>query len=139
MKKLLILPLLLLGQSAWPEPNFILKMDKNDEVVGVDAVLYLGQDNDPNCSGDMFVDEIKSFNYVPVDGNIEIFTQNTHSPDGLFLHKQDLNKFNFNENNYLSMFLKTKQKIVFLGERCGSGGYFNIGSMIKLNEINNLK
>lgn len=138
MKKLPILLLLFFNNSVWSKPIFLLEWDKGGDVSSVNGVTYIGSDNDPSCSADVFIDEIRSFNYTASDGNLEIITKNNHSPDGLFLDKNDLKSLNFNGHNYLSTFLKTKEKVIFIGEKCGSGGYFNIGSMIKLSEINKL-
>ena len=143
MRKLLsaafLLAISFTTQSALAAPNFLLQWDSSGEVSDVNGVMYLGQDNDPKCSASLFIDEIKSFSYTPYDGNLEIVTKQTHSPDGLFIYKKDLKDLNFDESNYLSMFLKTKERVLFLGEKCGSGGYFNIGSIIKLSEITGLK
>lgn len=139
MKNIWICCLIFISAQSWSKPSFLIEWDDKGDVKSINGVLYLGQDNDPACSGSLFIDEIKSFNYTASDGNLEIITKNTHSPDGLFLYKSDLKDFNFDESNYLSKFLSSKEKIVFLGEKCGSGGYFNIGSMIKLSEITERK
>ncbi|WP_312971074.1 hypothetical protein [Acinetobacter gerneri] len=139
MKNIWICCLIFISAQSWSKPSFLIEWDDKGDVKSINGVLYLGQDNDPACSGDIFVDEIKAFNYTSSDGNMEIVTTKSHSPDGLSLYKNDLKDLNFNGSNYLSMFLKTKEKVVFIGEKCGSGGYFNIGSMIKLSEFSKLK
>ncbi|AOA58229.1 hypothetical protein [Acinetobacter larvae] len=136
MKKIALFFLILLNQPVWAAPTFLLEWDSKGEASSVNGVTYLGWDNDPSCTADIFIDEIKSFNYTAYDGNVEIITKNNHSPDGLFIYKKDLKGLNFDGNNHLSTLLKTKEKVVFIGEKCGSGGYFNIGSIIKLSEIN---
>lgn len=138
MKKIFIFCLILLSQTVWSKPRFLVDLGRNDQITTVNGIINLGQNNDPACSGSIFIDEILSFKYIPLDGAIKIETKKSHSPDGLFLNKQDLVKFDFDENNYLSMFLKTKEKVIFLGEVCGSGGYFNINGMIKISEITKL-
>lgn len=136
MKRILLLILAMLPALALAAPLYWLKWDNTGTNSTVSGVVSINEGSDSSCSADVFIDRIESFKHIPSSGNIEIITHNSHSEDGLFIYKQSLSNMDFTDIGYLSSFLKTKEKVVFIGERCGvSGKYFSIDSMLKLDAI----
>lgn len=141
MRKICLLSIaFILSNQVFASPTFWLdwstKANSVPEVTAVKGVTYLGGDNDPNCSADVFVDQIKSFNYSKDTGDLLVNTLKEHSVEPLAISSSDLKKLSPSQSSYLMKLLTTKEKVIFIGERCGnSGKYFNVGSILKLNSI----
>lgn len=106
-----------------------LKDYSNLNKIKIDGVLAVTE-SQSDCSGYLFIDKIKSYNYDK--GIISFETLKKHD----FSIYYEIGKIDFNDSPSLIEILSSKEDMVFIGERCGfSGKIFSIYSLVKLKKI----
>lgn len=106
-----------------------LKDYSNLSNIKTDGVLAVTE-NQSDCSGYLFIDKIKSYNYDK--GVISFETFKKHD----FSIYYEIGSIDFNDSPSLIEILSSKEDMVFIGERCGfSGKIFSIYSLVKLKKI----
>lgn len=120
--------ILFLTINSYADVIFMKDYSKLDNVK-VNGVLT-AKKNDSTCGGYLFVDKVVSFEYHK--GVLLINTKNEHEFDINY----EIGTVDFDYSKDLMELLKSKEDIVFIGDRCGAkGGIFDIHSLIKLKVI----
>ncbi len=122
-------------QFVYAVPNFWLEYNLKSEVTSIKGASYLITENYSDCMVDVFADEISSF---VRDSNGDIIV-NTGKHGALSLESDGLEAIKEKDKKYLTTLLRSKDKMLFIGDRCGNGGYFIINGILKVNSIDGIQ
>lgn len=137
---MVLMVLLSAPQFVYAVPDFWLEYSDQlgptpNIVTEVKGAAYLEEENDPDCSVEVFVDEIKRF--VRQDnGHIAVYTRQHKD---IYINASDLKKIDKEGQTYITSLLRSKERMLFIGEMCGSSSVFTVSNILKVSRIDGLQ
>ena len=136
---MVLMVLLSAPQFVYAVPNFWLEYSdlqgREPIVTNVKGVAYLDEENDSDCSVNVFAGEIKSF----VRQKTGYIVVSTRGHEDIYIQADRLDKTDKDSQKYLTALLRSKERMLFIGEMCGSSGVFIVSSILKLSSISGIQ